>query len=217
MTSRFKALFLIVVLFVPGALAEGFTGKCDIEFFATSRLHDFSGKVQSEPIEATLVGAPNDAKTVASASVKVSVAKIHTHKKGIDKNMYKMFDAKKHPVIEGTMTKIRPYAVLQKMKAAGAKDCQVPIDLKIRDVTKTLTAKVRPLKEDEKVLTVSKEFDVSLAAYSLKPASLMGLLKVGDKVKVKVAVQITKPGPELLIKDYIVSKAKPLDTDSKAP
>ena len=217
MTSRFKALFLIVFLFVSGVWADGFTGKCDIEFFATSTLHDFSGKVQSEPIEVKLSGLPNDTQTVASVSVKVSVPKIHTHKKGIDKNMYKMFDVKKRPVIEGTITNIHPYVILQKMKAAGAKACQVPVDLKIRNVTKTLTATVRPLKEDEKELTASMEFDVSLKAYALKPASLMGLLRVGDKVKVKVTVHVKKPDTQVWLKDYIAPEVKPADGDKKAP
>ena len=105
--------------------------------------------------------------------------------------------------------RIHPYQILQDFKAAGETACTIPLKLKILEETKKLMETVRPLKESATELTVSMEFDVSLKAYALKPASMMGLLKVGDVIKVKAIVTVNKPTPEPLFNDYIVPEQAP--------
>ena len=189
---------LLISLAVP-AQAKEIAGVCEIQFLCTSTMHDFDGTVKSEKFTAVLSEPADRDASLGYAKVIVMVAKMDTEHRGINKNMQKMFKSGKFPQIEGVLTNAAPYALMAQMYKDEDKKVEIPLQLKIRDVVKTVTASVTSVTEDEKTVTIDMELPISLKMFSLKPASLLGLLRVGDNVTVKVKVALEKPEPKMYL------------------
>ena len=68
-----------------------------------------------------------------------------------------------------------------------------PLDLvlRIRDVERKVRATAGNLKESGERVTFDLEFPVSLGEFDLKPPSVLGIIRVGDKVSVKATFTLT--------------------------
>ena len=63
--------------------------------------------------------------------------------------------------------------------------------LRIRDVERKVRATAGNLKESGERITFDLEFPVSLGEFDLKPPSVLGIIRVGDKVSVKATFTLT--------------------------
>lgn len=154
-----------------------YQGTAEVVFFGTSTFHDFSGKGHSKQFA---VYTTRDENTFGW-TVEILIEQLATENQKLNKAMYRMFDTDAFPIIKGYFNRIT---------FKKAKD--VPFELTIRNMSNTVLAQLTNVEENESALTFTLEFDVSLKDFHLKPPSLLGIIKVGDRVKVKNYFVLTK-------------------------
>ena len=167
------------------------TGTCFITFFATSTLHDFTGTVRSLPFTVIPDDDPGGGKVIRKVAVDVPVDGIDTDNGKRDRQLRKTFDHDTFPLIHGEMRNIRPDRLRIEMESSERGETTTELNLKIRDVEQVITVRVSNFRENTQQISFDLEFPVSLSAYGLKPPSpLFGLIRVRDRVEVKVTCDL---------------------------
>ena len=181
---RLVVTALLVSTLGPSAFAEIRRGSADIEFQGTSTLHDFSGTAKTDPFDA-LVESEGTA-TLVSGTATVAVARFDTGHANRDKNMRKMFDAARFPFATGTLEPVR---------IDRAKDSAATLVLTIRDRTTRVPATIRNWQMEGHVIRFDLDMTLSLREIGLSPPVLLGVIRVGDAVPVRVRIALEKtPG-----------------------
>ena len=164
------------------ASAQAVAGSCQVQFFATSTLHDFEGDAPC----ALLAIDPPDANGVYLARAEVAVAQLHTGISARDKKMREMFEAKRFPRITASFEQVDPSAL--RRGSAGA----IPFRISIHGVERKVTPSVSNWSEvPGKSARFQASFVLSLRDFGIEPPIAMGFMRVGEKVKVVVAVELT--------------------------
>ncbi|HEY5190912.1 MAG TPA: hypothetical protein VII77_02920, partial [Candidatus Deferrimicrobium sp.] len=70
-------------------------------------------------------------------------------------------------------------------------DASIDLLLRIRDVERKVRATASNLKESGERVSFDLEFPVSLREFDLKAPSVLGIIRVGDKVSVKATFALT--------------------------
>jgi len=161
-------------------------GECFIEFTGHSTLHDFRGTVHSQPFEVLVEKAENGAETW-SVDVSVTAEQMNTGNGLRDKNMRALLRVSDFPLIRGSVVRAAPAAF--RSSAAPAK---LPLKLSLLARDAEVEADVSNWQEDENRIEFDMAFPVSLGQYGLKPPSMMGMIKVGDRVDVLAHVILKK-------------------------
>jgi hypothetical protein len=165
-------------------------GACDVAFLVTSTLHDFPGSARCLPFGA--VGTRDAAGNllIPSVEVEVPVAGMDTRNKSRDGQMREMFLSGRFPRIHAAA---RDVDVDRLRAGLGGREGKAPLDLllRIRDVERKVRATASHLKESGERVTFDLEFPVSLREFDLKAPSVLGIIRVGDKVSVKVTFTLT--------------------------
>ena len=179
-------LALGLILFcsaVPArADAPAIDGRCTVQFFATSTLHDFEG---SAPC-AVLAIDPPDANGAYSARAEVVVAQLDTGISARNKKMREMFEAKRFPRISGSFERIDPNAL--RRGSAGAITFRISIHGVERSVAPILSGWSEA---PGKSASFRATFALSLRDFGMEPPVAMGFIRVDETVKVEVAVELT--------------------------
>jgi hypothetical protein len=152
----------------------------NIRFQGISTLHDFEGTVRSQPF--ILVLSSN----AWSAEANVLGNGMSTAHDGRDKNMKKMIETNRHPILRGTVRN----AVIPPVAATNA-----TLSLRIRDRWLDLPVRISDWSETAEAVRFRASWELSLKQYSLKPPSVLGVIRVGDKVRLEAEVTATKPVP----------------------
>jgi hypothetical protein len=166
----------LLALYLPMAKAEPakeYNAQADIEFLGTSTLHDFSGKVAAEPFKLQ-VGTDT-----WSALAKVRPGAMSTNHKSRDRKMRKMFDASRHSLMTGTVYK----AAKPKNGNGTAK-----LHLRICETEMEIPVAITRWSESADEIRFHATTRVSLKKIGLKPPSVLGLIRVGDIVTLKISV-----------------------------
>lgn len=185
--SRLPALVSAVLTSVGAVLAAppvpALTVDADVHFVATSTLHDFTGEVPriSFRLERGRVGG------LWSADVEAAVREMHTGNAWRDANLRRMFDVDRYPTIGAHFEVIDPAIAAG---AAGDGSGRLPFVLRIRDVSRPVVGRVRDWRQVEHEVSFSVEFEVSLREFGLEAPSVLGVMHVGDTVRVVVAVVV---------------------------
>jgi len=191
-----------VSLALEPPIGETWQGKAQVRFLGTSTLHGFSGTLPCESFKCHFLADPNTGKAVVRGEVDALVQKMDTKNKKRDKNMRKMFDAKNFPRIHVAVRNASVDASRPTLKQPDpTKPVEeipgyLPLTLTIRDKQKRLMGRVRQLKVDPKKTTFTVDFDVSLKAFGLKRPNVLGLIRVGDRVRMQVDVTLSPWGSE---------------------
>ena len=182
--GRWRWLLAGWLMAAPAAPAavEDWPGQAEIEFQATSTLHDFSGTVRTEPFHAT-VELDGNAATLGGTAV-VAVAQMDTRHAKRDQNMRTMFDAVRFPLITG---------VLEPTRIDPAAPAQVPLRLRIRDRVQTVPVTLTDWRVEPGRVQFDLTMVLSLEQFGLAPPVLLGFIKVGDAVTVRIRGALEKP------------------------
>ncbi|MFA6148318.1 MAG: YceI family protein [bacterium] len=176
---------------VPSRIA----GTCEVAFLVTSTLHDFPGSARCLPFEAALARGEAGDPVIPSVEVEVPVAGMDTRNGTRDGQMREMFRSGQFPRIRGAARDVD----VGRLRAAMGKghDGTAPLDLllRIRDVERKVRATVGNLKESGGRVTFDVDIPVSLGEFDLKAPSVLGIIRVGDKVSVKAAFTLTISPP----------------------
>ncbi|NCD22658.1 MAG: YceI family protein [Spartobacteria bacterium] len=170
------------------ARTEVWQGKADIEFQGTSTLHDFSGTVRTRPF--TLVGTLDESAATLGGTATVAVAEMDTRHAKRDENMRKMFAADRFPLLAGVLNPIR---------FEPAARPELPLHLTIRDQTQTVPATLTRWQRESETLQFDLNMVLSPRALGLSPPVLMGFIRVGDAVSVRIRAELALA--ELLSED----------------
>ena len=191
MLNRILLVFasLGMAFVMSNAQAEKIKGWAEVKFFGASTLHDFEGAVRSRVFEVEVEGDQVDATDLKGVEITVPVKKMDTGNRRMNKNMHKMFEADKHPTITAKLT-----GISEKTDGSeGGKDvANIQFDIKIREVSKQLRAVVKNIKTSNQEVMFNLELDVSVKAFKLKPPTMLGVLRVGDNVRVEVEIVLKK-------------------------
>jgi hypothetical protein len=175
---------LLLASRVQPARAEVWQGKADIEFQGTSTLHDFSGTVRARPF--ALVGTLDDSAATLGGTATVAVAEMDTRHAKRDENMRKMFAADRFPLLAG---------VLDPIRIEPATRPELPLRLTVRDRTQTVPATLTRWQRETGTLRFDLEMVLSLRALGLSPPVLMGFIRVGDAVSVRIRAELAPAEP----------------------
>ncbi len=186
----------LVFLWFSSTPALELPGGCNVEFVGTSTLHDFSGNGRCEPFVLQVPEPAGGQAIVSEAVLKVTVSGMQTGNASRDQKMYDMFESIKFPQVTGVLDGGPLTELRRQLHEAAGGTGSFPLRLRIRDMEAPAVARVTHLVDDSRELSFDLEFPVSLAAYRLKPPSVLGLIRVGDEVRVKVALHLAPlPAP----------------------
>ena len=166
-------------------------GACDVAFLITSTLHDVHGSARCLPFETVLARDPAGRQVIPTVEVDVPVTGMDTRNTTRDGKMREMFLAERFPRIHAATRDVDVERL--RVELGKGREGKAPLDLllRIRDVERKIRATASNLKETGDRVTFDLEFPVSLGEFDLKPPSVLGIIRVGDKVSVKAAFTLT--------------------------
>jgi polyisoprenoid-binding protein YceI len=166
-------------------------GACDVAFLVTSTLHDFPGSARCLPFEADLARDAAGNLVIPSVEVEVPVAGMDTRNKSRDGQMREMFRSDRFPRIHAAARDVDVDRL--RVELGKGREGKAPLDLllRIREVERKVRATASNLKESGERVTFDLDFPVSLGEFDLKAPSVLGIIRVGDKVSVKATFTLT--------------------------
>jgi len=173
-------IFFTFFLLLPSiSLATDYQGNCTVAFEGSSTLHNFNGKGRCEPFIAS-----ENAGIINVPELTVAVADMDTDNSSRDNKMHKMFEAEKYPLITGMSGPVSLSTIRKTLEENIDSTQPLLFQLKVRDIEKPVTAILQNIVETEDKLTADLAFTLSLADYKLKAPSVLGIIRVGDTIKV---------------------------------
>ncbi len=169
-------------------------GACDVAFVVTSTLHDVSGSGRCLPFEAILARDATGRTAIPVVAVDVPVAGLDTRNKSRDEQMREMFGSDRFPRIHAAAQDVDVERLRKEM--GKGREGKAPLDLLLRigEVERKIRATAGNLMESGDRVTFDLEFPVSLREFGLKAPSVLGIIRVGDKVSVKAVFTLTVSG-----------------------
>jgi len=175
------------------ARAGEIQGACDVRFLGSSTLHDFSGTGRCEPFSAPLVRDAAGKTILPSVVVEVPVAAMKTGNDSRDGSMWEMLQADRYPRIRATARDVDTDRVRDMMRKDPEGKAPLEISLAIRGAERKIRATARNLKEAGSRVSFDLEFPLSLKEFDLKAPTVLGFIRVADKVLVKGTFALDVP------------------------
>jgi polyisoprenoid-binding protein YceI len=180
------AVAALAILAAPApARALEVAGRCSVTFFATSTVHDFEGSapcalLQIEQIE------KHDGPVHYRARAEVAVEALDTGIDARNRRMREMFEAQRYPKIAAVFADVQPEQV---RGSTGL----LAFDLTIHGVTRRIGATTSDWSEvpSHQSARFRAAFDLSLSEFGLEAPVAIGFVRVADRVRVAVDVDLT--------------------------
>jgi hypothetical protein len=166
-------------------------GGCDVAFLVTSTLHDVPGSARCLPFEAALARDPAGNPVIPFVEVEVPVAAMDTRNKSRDGQMREMFRSDRFPRIHAAARDVDVDRLRVEIGKGREGIASIDLLLRIREVERKIRAMASNLIESGDRVTFDIEFPVSLGEFDLKAPSVLGIIRVGDKVSVKATFTLT--------------------------
>jgi polyisoprenoid-binding protein YceI len=166
-------------------------GACDVAFIVTSTLHDVSGSASCQPFALRIARDASGKEVVPVVEVEVPVAGMDTRNKSRDGQMREMFRSDRFPRIHAAVHDVDVERLRVEIGKGREGNASIDLLLRIRDVERKIRATASNLKESGDRVTFDLEFPVSLGEFGLKAPSVLGIIRVGDKVSVKATFTLT--------------------------
>jgi polyisoprenoid-binding protein YceI len=144
----------------------------------------------------SIAGAAS-ADTLAPATIRgacdvdVPVAAMDTGNKTRDGKMREMFRSERFPRIHAAAHGVDVDRIREETGKDREGKASVDLLLRIRDKERKVRATASNMRESGEQVTFDLEFPVSLGEFDLKAPSVLGIIRVGDKVSVKAAFTLT--------------------------
>ena len=198
----FKKLLFILPLalslsFCTQALGQSrWQGKCDITFTGKSSLHGFTGTVATEPFFASVTNPGNPTKMEVVSSARVIASKMNTKNKKRDARMHESLEIASYPEITVSVDiPAGSNALLKPVLENGAnRPTEIPFTMILKGKAQNLVGKVTSWKFDGSVARFSVAFPISLKASGIKVPSVLGMIRVKDRIDVTADVTLVAQG-----------------------
>jgi len=188
---RYRLAFLLMFLLSGHALAGSIQGTCDVRFLGTSTLHDFDGTVRSRPFTAAVSRDAAGNPVVPSVELEFPVADMRTGNDSRDGQMREMFQADRFPVIRAVAKDVDAGRFRETLRKAPGGKAPLAVSVIIRGVERKVQATAGNWKEKGDRAAFDIEFPLSLKEHELKAPTVLGLIRVGDRVVVKGTFDLT--------------------------
>ncbi|MBP2687530.1 MAG: hypothetical protein H6Q81_2435 [Deltaproteobacteria bacterium] len=166
-------------------------GACDVAFLITSTLHDVPGSARCLPFAAVLARDAAGRQVIPSVEVDVPVAGMDTRNTTRDGKMREMFLSERFPRIHAAAQDVDVERLRVETGKGREGNASIDLLLRIRDIERKVRASASNLKESGEQVTFDLEFPVSLGEFDLKAPTVLGIIRVGDKVSVKATFTLT--------------------------
>lgn len=166
-------------------------GECNVAFDVTSTFHDFTGSARCRPFEAVLASDAAGRQVIPGVEVEVPVSGMDTGNKSRDGQMREMFRSERFPRIHAAAQDVDVERLRVETGKGREGNPSIDLLLRIRDVERKVRATASHLKESGERVGFELEFPVSLGEFALKAPSVLGIIRVGDKVSVKATFALT--------------------------
>jgi len=166
-------------------------GACDVAFLITSTLHDVPGSARCLPFAAVLARDAAGRQVIPSVEVDVPVAGMDTRNTTRDGKMREMFLSERFPRIHAAARDVDVERLRVETGKGREGNASIDLLLRIRDIERKVRASASNLKESGEQVTFDLEFPVSLGEFDLKAPTVLGIIRVGDKVSVKATFTLT--------------------------
>lgn len=165
--------------------AEDLDLQSIVHFDGTSTLHDFSGTATSQVHRVSWTALPTGG-LLSAEGITFEVSGISTAHAKRDKKMMVMFEPIDFPLITGS---VKDWTVGDPEKA------EATLQLSIHGNTLDVPVLLSDYVVDENGIHFTSSFTLSLKACGLKRPSALGVIKVGDEVKLQVTTTLRHPEP----------------------
>lgn len=165
----------------PPAPVRELSAVAQIVFRGTSTLHDFEGRVRSEPFQLLL------STNTWSARTDVIAASMATSNGRRDRAMWIMLATNLYPRLSGQV---------ENAVRGPTSNAPALLSLRIRDQQTNLPVTLTDWTETTNGVRFHATWDISLKQFGLKPPSVMGFIRVGDRVHLDAdvtAVPVASP------------------------
>jgi polyisoprenoid-binding protein YceI len=163
-------------------------GSASIAFSGTSTLHDWDGKVKAEPFTASVVTGDDGRPKTLAAEVKVKATGMDTDNDKRDATMQKSMKVTDYPLIEGKFQGVSFAAIMPD----GKTPAKLPFSLTLLGKKQDVAATISNWKLNGDTATFDASFSLSLKQCGITVPSAMLVVRVGDTVKVNVAVKLVR-------------------------
>ena len=176
----------------PGGVPAQATirGACDVAFLITSTLHDVPGSARCLPFAAALARDAAGRQVIPSVEWK---CRWRGWTRGTGRATGRCGRCSGRSGSADTAA--AQNVDVERLRAETGKgrggDASIDLLLRIRDVERKVRATASNLKESGGRVTFDLEFPVSLGELELKAPSVLGIVRVGDKVSVKANFTLT--------------------------
>lgn len=183
----FPTLFFWFTAFLQAQNQTTWKGSSDIQFFGTSTLHNWSGKVTAEPFTVSVATDDSGSPSVLKSTVEVKAAKMNTAEPKRDENMHNDMQVKKFPLITGAFN-----TSFEKLTANGKTPVRLPFVLTILGEQHNIEASIShwTLKQDSAAFDL--DFELSLKKCHITVPSVLLVINVGDTIRVHAPVKLVR-------------------------
>jgi polyisoprenoid-binding protein YceI len=186
----FSLAALLASTALPSAAATPtrWTGTSEIRFAGTSTLHAWSGTVSAQPFTAVVTMDENGNPTALKAKVTVKAVEMDTAKRDRDKNMRASMKAADFPLITGSMDTGFDKVIKPGEKAPS----HLPFKLTLLGKDHQVDAAISKWVFKGDTATFDLDFDLSLKKCGITVPSVLGVIRVGDTIKVHAPVKLVR-------------------------
>jgi hypothetical protein len=162
-------------------------GSSEIQFSGNSTLHNWSGKVPTEPFAATVTMDESGLPASLKARVEVQAAKMDTNEPKRDENMHNDMKVSKYPLIIGTMD-----SSFDKLTSDGRTPSKLPFVLTIMGAPHNVEGRISNWVLKGNVATFDLDFELSLKKCNISVPSVLLVISVGDTIKLHAPVKLVR-------------------------
>lgn len=180
---------VLILLSVPVAAKE-LGGKCQIQFFGSSTLNDFTGIGACHPFTIESTEVEQGKHHLGEIELRVPIEMMNTGNESRDQKMYAMFASKKHPEIIGRIPAGSLEELQRTVHAAADEGWSFPLWLTINGVEREVTAHITQLVDSELAFAVDFKLHLALDAFGMEPPTALWTIKVSNHVLVKIKIQL---------------------------
>ncbi len=177
---------LLSLLFLSGPLSVAVraevvstNAQAKVRFKGDSTLHAFEGSGMTGPFALTIHPSGSTHRRQWSAAARLKVRAMSTENRKRDQNMFEMFASETFPEI---LAEVKDAAISLEDTA------KVQVAVTIRDRHRLVEASVSEWREEPGHIEFALTFPVSLREFGLDPPSVLGLIRIADRVDVTCRV-----------------------------
>lgn len=171
--------------------AERWQGSCLVKFLGTSTLGKWSGEVQTQPFSVSVADPSRLAASAVKCTVKANSDELDTKNERRNKSMKEAMQTSLYPEITVRLADDFTMAQTKPVQDEGiVRPTVIPFLVEVLGKERTAQGVVKNCRVVEGLMTFDVEFPVSLKAWGIETPTVMGIIRVGDTIRICAQVSL---------------------------